>query len=275
MNGLKVINLNGQLLIDSRDVADMTDVRHSDLLEKIKGFIKHLTNGNFRSSDFFIESSYVDGKGEIRPCFNLTKKGCEMVANKMTGEKGVIFTAAYVTKFEQMENRIKLQFDINQLSPELQMFQKIFNSVAEQQLEQKKIAAEVNQIKLENAETKQQVQNITEIVALSLREWRKDVNAILNSIAKKLGGQNQYQNVRTESYELLEQRAAANLKIRVINKQKKMALEGVAKSKIRAVSKLDAIDDDKRLLEIYLSVIKEMAIRYQVDIKRIIESDAS
>ncbi|WP_238473810.1 ORF6C domain-containing protein [Paenisporosarcina cavernae] len=29
-----------------------------------------------------------------------------MVANKMTGEKGVLFTAAYVTRFEEMEKQI-------------------------------------------------------------------------------------------------------------------------------------------------------------------------
>ena len=33
----------------------------------------------------------------------LTKKGCEMVANKTTGEKGVIFTAMYVEAFNDME----------------------------------------------------------------------------------------------------------------------------------------------------------------------------
>lgn len=37
----------------------------------------------------------------------LTKKGCEMVANKMTGEKGVLFTAAYVTAFNKMEEHLK------------------------------------------------------------------------------------------------------------------------------------------------------------------------
>ncbi|MDN9204386.1 phage antirepressor KilAC domain-containing protein, partial [Clostridioides difficile] len=39
----------------------------------------------------------------------LTKKGCDMVANKMTGEKGIIFTAIYVTKFEEMERELKEQ----------------------------------------------------------------------------------------------------------------------------------------------------------------------
>ncbi len=32
-----------------------------------------------------------------------------MVANKMTGEKGIIFTAIYVTKFEEMERELKEQ----------------------------------------------------------------------------------------------------------------------------------------------------------------------
>ncbi|KGE16647.1 hypothetical protein [Paenibacillus wynnii] len=61
MNQLTILNQNGQLLVDSRDVAEMTDVRHGHLLAKIDGYIKALlTEPNFRLSDFFIESSYQD-----------------------------------------------------------------------------------------------------------------------------------------------------------------------------------------------------------------------
>ncbi len=62
--------------------------------------------GNFSLSDFFIPSTYTDNKGEQRPCYLLTKKGCDMVANKLTGEKGVLFTAAYVTAFEKMRREL-------------------------------------------------------------------------------------------------------------------------------------------------------------------------
>lgn len=41
----------------------------------------------------------------------LTKKGCEMVANKLTGEKGVIFTAMYVEAFNKMEQQPQLPAD--------------------------------------------------------------------------------------------------------------------------------------------------------------------
>lgn len=118
MNNLIVIKHNNINVVDSREVAEMVGKRHSDLLESIKVYVQYLTNGNFRSLDFFIPSTYEDSKGEERPCYLLTRKGCDMVANKMTGEKGVFFTATYVTKFEEMEKQVLApQF---KLSKELQ-----------------------------------------------------------------------------------------------------------------------------------------------------------
>jgi anti-repressor protein len=107
MNGLTVFNHNGQLVTDSREVAEMVDKNHKELLRDIRNYVDILTGANLRSLDFFILHNYKDGKGEIRPCFLITRKGCDMVANKMTGEKGVLFTAAYVTKFEEMERQLQ------------------------------------------------------------------------------------------------------------------------------------------------------------------------
>jgi Rha family phage regulatory protein len=116
MRELNIVNQNGQLLVDSREVAEMIGKRHGDLLRSIDGYVEILTNAKIRSLDFFIKHSYKDSKGETRPCYLLTRKGCDMVANKLTGEKGVLFTAAYVTKFEEMEK--KLQFNIPKTLPE-------------------------------------------------------------------------------------------------------------------------------------------------------------
>ncbi|MEC0251755.1 Rha family transcriptional regulator [Bacillus halotolerans] len=116
---LKVIETNGQYLIDSRDVAEYIDKRHDHLLRDIKKYIDVIsTNPNLGALDFFVPSSYQDNKGQVRPHYLLTKKGCEMVANKMTGEKGVLFTAEYVTRFNEMEHH--LQTGYSQLSPQLQ-----------------------------------------------------------------------------------------------------------------------------------------------------------
>lgn len=107
MNDLKVITINGQLVTDSRDVAEMIERRHDHLIRDIKGYASILgASPNLGSENFFIESSYTNSRNQEQPCYLLTKKGCDMVANKMTGEKGVLFTAAYVTKFDEMEKQV-------------------------------------------------------------------------------------------------------------------------------------------------------------------------
>lgn len=105
-NQLKIINFHGQLVADSREVAEMIDKQHSNLIRDIRNYEDILTNSKMNSLNFFIGSTYQDVKGETRPCYLLTRKGCDMVANKMTGEKGVIFTATYVTRFEEMEKKL-------------------------------------------------------------------------------------------------------------------------------------------------------------------------
>ncbi len=110
MNDLTIIKQNNQFLVESREVAELIEKKHDNLLRDIRGYKKILEDSsNLRSQDFFIESTYINTQNKIQPCYLLTKKGCDMVANKMTGEKGIIFTAIYVTKFEEMERELKEQ----------------------------------------------------------------------------------------------------------------------------------------------------------------------
>ncbi|WP_144459470.1 Rha family transcriptional regulator [Bacillus sp. LM 4-2] len=118
-NTLNLIESNGQHFVDSRDVAEMVEKRHADLVRSIEGYLVVIgQNAKLRSDDFFVESTYQAGTGKLYKHYLLTKQGCEMVANKMTGEKGILFTAAYVNQFNQMEHHF--QTDYSQLSPQLQ-----------------------------------------------------------------------------------------------------------------------------------------------------------
>lgn len=96
--------VNNQDVMDSRDVAKMLGKTHAHLMRDISRYINDiLTDPKLDSLDFFIESSYEDAKGEVRKCYLLTKQGCEFVANKLTGRKGTIFTATYVSLFNEYE----------------------------------------------------------------------------------------------------------------------------------------------------------------------------
>lgn len=109
---LSIINQNGQLLVDSRDVAGMVGKEHKNLLRDIKGYTEILDGSKLSTPNFFISSTYRNSQNKEQPCYLLTRKGCDMVANKLTGEKGVLFTATYVTRFEEMENQLRKQINI-------------------------------------------------------------------------------------------------------------------------------------------------------------------
>ena len=112
MENLTVFEHKGVQVVDSRQVAKAIERPHCDLMRTIHVYCKYLAESgesaelrgesNFALSSFFIESTYKTEQGKDAPCYLVTKKGCDMVANKLTGRKGVLFTAAYVTAFEQM-----------------------------------------------------------------------------------------------------------------------------------------------------------------------------
>ncbi|WP_096199490.1 Rha family transcriptional regulator [Bacillus sp. FJAT-45350] len=150
---MNIIKRDEQLLVDSREIAKMIGREHKEVLAMIDGQehrdgrIKHIgflptisESGLFNPIDFFIESSYkTKGNNKSYKCYLLTRKGCDMVANKMTGEKGVLFTATYVTKFDEMERQLVqpksqlevLQGTINQLIQHEKRLDKVEKVVTE------------------------------------------------------------------------------------------------------------------------------------------------
>ena len=106
MNEIQIKNKT----LTSMEVAEMVEKRHTDLLRDIRTYIDQIEEINERkiaSVDFFLENTYLDKKGEERPCYLITRKGCEFIANKLTGVKGTKFTASYINRFHEMERVIK------------------------------------------------------------------------------------------------------------------------------------------------------------------------
>lgn len=95
--------------LDSREVAKMLGKAHCELLKDMRRYIKQFNEVNIPFVDFFQESTYEDTKGETRPCYRITRKGCEFIANKLTGTKGTAFTARYINRFHEMESIISSQ----------------------------------------------------------------------------------------------------------------------------------------------------------------------
>ena len=89
--------------ITSMEAAEWCGKEHSKLLRDIRNYISQLGEAKIGFSDFFKESTYVTEQNKTLPCFLVTKKGCEFIAHKMTGQKGTEFTARYINRFHEME----------------------------------------------------------------------------------------------------------------------------------------------------------------------------
>lgn len=115
---------NNVQTITSMEVAEMIGKNHKELMRDIRRYISQINEANrglvnerkIALVDFFRENTYKDGKGELRPCCDITKKGCEFIAHKLTGVKGTAFTAQYVNRFHDMEQALKQEKTIDKRS---------------------------------------------------------------------------------------------------------------------------------------------------------------
>lgn len=159
--------------------------------------------------------------------------------------------------FQLREEKRQDAIDMDDLDPDMRLANILVKNMTKQALEQKRQAEELK--KLDN-----KIDSIKEVVSLDPNSWRADSAQLINKIAMTLGGYENIKDLRNQSYDLLESRMGVNLSIRLTNKKKNMALNGVCKSKIDKLNKVDVIAEDKKLIQGYLAVIKDMAIKYGV-----------
>lgn len=264
MNGLTIIEREGKRVLTTQQLAEAYGVDDKKIRD------------NFTNN----KSRYIEGKhfikleGEELKQFKNDTEIFGVVGERTSSvylwtEAGTLHHAKSLGTdkawdvFEQLEDtyfRVKeLSIAINKLSPELQMFKQIFDSVAQSQLEQQKMRMELQK-------TKEEVQAIKDVIVINPQaEWRKRTNKILNEIGLKLNGN--YKLVRDEVYEALKQRANCRPNILINNLKSRALLNGMAMSKADELNILDVLENEPRLREIYVTIVKEMAIKNGVWIR--------
>lgn len=243
-----VIMKDRQAVTSSLNVAENFEKEHRVVLKAIDDLKEGLAQ---KYADLFWEDTYIhpQNKQQYRVIY-MNRDGFTLLAVGFNGKKALQFKLKYIDAFNKMEEHIKEQLDTSNLSPELQFMNSVVKSLAKQEQETKRIENKVD--------------NITEIVALNSTDWRKDSRTLISKMAKAQGGYEAYREVQADIYQELDRRAGSSLKTRVTNKRRRMADEGASKSKRDKLSKLDVIAEDKRLLEIYLAIVKEFAVKYGV-----------
>ena len=252
-NNLQVINHNGIEVLDSREVAGMIDKPHSDLMKSIRNYAEFLTAGNFSLSDFFIPHTYTDSTGRTLPCYLITKKGCDMVANKMTGEKGVLFTAAYITAFEKMRSALTAPPQFSGLSPQLQ-------ALINLEMRQNAQEARMDAIEEEAVSTRDVMQKTMEVFTapvVSPDDWTEAMNHQINTLVERYEAN--HQKYRSELYKELESTAGVDITMRQTRLRNRMRKGGATASECKSVSKLQVVARDRKLRPIFEGIVRRRA----------------
>lgn len=204
------------------------------------------------NEDYFYSSSMKNeqGRGNFADDYRLTAHFAKKLSLKGNGEKAEQ-AREYFTTIEERVKEKAIQH--SNLSPQLKLFQQMFEAVAAQE----QAAREAKELAQKAVTT---TDNIKEAVLPITDNWREEIVKKIRLIQRSCGADFQYLN--TEMYSELERRAGCDLSTRLRNKRQRMSESGCRKTDINNTRKLDVIEEDKKLREIYSKIVSEYAIKY-------------
>ncbi|WP_099328821.1 Rha family transcriptional regulator [Clostridium paraputrificum] len=251
---INILNQGGHLVVTSRQISDDFEKEHRNVVRDIETLIANI-GGAQNCADLFIEAEYQHPQNkQFYKEYLLTRDGFSLLVMGFTGSKALEWKLKYIEAFNKMEQALK-----NQTKPTC-----IEDVLIQSLQEMKAVKQTALEAKEEAAKSREEIQSMRDVITLDSNGWRKETTKIINRIAQKLGGFAEINILKKEIYQLLNDRLGVDVNRRLLEKKKRMALEGVSKSKIEKVNVLDVISEDKKLIDGYLNIVKQYALKYGV-----------
>lgn len=185
----------------------------------------------------------------------MTEQGYLMLVKSFTDD------LAWDVQRQLVNGYFKTREKVNRaLSPELQMLQGLLSQMVDKELADKERDRQIAIAKETADKAVATTENIKEAVKPVFDNWRSEINLKFNRIQKSAGAE--FKTLRSEMYQELKRRAGCDLNTRLRNKRNRMLEKGCTKTTINALNKMDIIDDDKKLREIFSKIVTEYEIRY-------------
>lgn len=185
----------------------------------------------------------------------ITEQGYLMLVKSFTDDLAWEVQRQLVNSYFKVRNTVNTE-----LSPELQMLQGLLGQMVQKELADKErdkqiaIAQETAQKAIETTNS------IKEAVKPVLDNWRDEINIKFNRIQKSAS--TPFNILRTEMYCELERRAGCDLSTRLRNRKQRMTDNGCTKTEINKLNRMDVIEEDKKLREIFTKIVSEYEIEY-------------
>lgn len=252
---IAVKEYHGQRVVTFKDV----DMVH----ERPDGTARATFNRNkerFKEGeDYFVCETY-----EAKELFNvsapngiclLTEQGYLMLVKPFSDD------LSWTVQRQLVNGYFKTRKIVNEeLSPETQLILQLAQSIANKELEDKE---RDRKIALANEAARKAVET-TEAIKESVRpvfdNWKEETNAKINRI--QFYSKIDFQTLKNQMYSDLERRAGCDLGTRLRNMKHRMENTGATKTAINKIRKIDVIESDKKLREIFSKIVSEYEIKY-------------
>lgn len=153
----------------------------------------------------------------------------------------------------QIRKTGKYEMQRTDLTPQMQMLYGMLDQMAETERQ----AREAKELAVKATET---TEAIKEAIQPVLDDWRKVTNDKIIKITKKVCVP--YADLRNEMYKVLEQRAGCDLGTRLRNLRSRVNDKGGTKTEVEKLCKMDVIESDKRLKEIFSKIVTEYEVKF-------------
>ena len=239
LNELTIVNQDGKAVVSSRQVADHFGKEHKTVLRSVEEILGLAQNC---ATPMFYKTTYIHPQNKQEyPEYLMNRDGFTLLAMGFTGAEAMQWKIKYIQAFNEMEK--KLTAPMSQLEIMVQSAQ----ALLEHDRQIKQLSGEL--------------QGMRDVITLSTVSWREDTKNLLVKIAQKTGDVQVISDLWKQAYKLLDDRMGVNVKQRLTNLRNRMMNEGTCKSKRDKANQLDVIGEDKKLIEGFVAIVKEMSIK--------------
>lgn len=256
MDELKVIEHKGLRVLTTQQLAEAYGTTTDSIIKNFnRNKDRYIEGKHYLALDGIDKNTFVDQGQFVRGLKNAkilylwTEKGAFLHAKSLNTD----------TAWEVYDRLVESYFRHSQsldraaLSPELQMFLKMGEAMAKQEIEQKRLAGQVEA-------HEKAIDGIKDAVMPVIDNWREEMQRKFNRIQHSSGID--FRSLWSEMYVELDRRAGSDISTRLRNRKERMRNEGYTKTAINNLNKMDIIESDKKLREIFSKIVTEYEIRY-------------
>lgn len=256
MDDLKVIEHHGIRVLTTQQLAEAYGTDTDNIKKNFNRNRDRYIEGKHYICLKGEELRYFKAKGQIvtSPNINVlylwTEKGTFLHAKSLNTDTA---WEVYDRLVESYFKKAQPSLDRSTLSPELQMFLKMGEAMAKQEIEQKRLAGQIEA-------HEKAIDGIKEAVMPVTDNWREEMQKKFNRIQHNSGID--FRSLWAEMYTELDRRAGADIGTRLRNRKERMKNEGYTKTAVNNLNKMDIIESDKKLREIFSKIMAEYEIKY-------------